>query len=202
MDSQCGTETLTPIASIHQRVAKWKEITGKSAPSPPSSIPRSSGGPQGGLRRASGGSPGGLSLARAGGKEISLHIGDICDYEFFSEAVKSFMPDAMVHFGEQRSAPYSMLNRAKGVFTQTNNVMGTINTLYAIKVRRIPSTSMPSTPSILPHHTINTLYGIEVRCIPSTIVPSYHQHPLYHQGKAYTVNHRTIIPSTPSMPSR
>jgi nucleoside-diphosphate-sugar epimerase len=56
------------------------------------------------------------------GKKIGLYIGDVCDYEFFSEAVKSFAPDAMIHFGEQRSAPYSMLSRSKGVFTQTNNV--------------------------------------------------------------------------------
>lgn len=56
------------------------------------------------------------------GKKIGLYIGDVCDYEFFSEAVKGFAPDAMIHFGEQRSAPYSMLSRSKGVFTQTNNV--------------------------------------------------------------------------------
>jgi nucleoside-diphosphate-sugar epimerase len=71
------------------------------------------------------------------GKKIELFVGDVCDYEFFSEAVKSFAPDSMVHFGEQRSAPYSMLSRSKGVYTQTNNVVGTINTLYAIKVRHL-----------------------------------------------------------------
>ena len=37
--------------------------------------------------------------------------------------------------GEQRSAPYSMMDRAKSVFTQQNNVLGTINVLYAIKAR-------------------------------------------------------------------
>jgi nucleoside-diphosphate-sugar epimerase len=105
MDQQCGTQSLTPIASIHDRVAKWEELTGK---------------------------------------KIDLYIGDITDYGFFSEAVKSFLPDAMVHFGEQRSAPYSMLSREKGVFTQTNNVMGTINTLYAIKVVFIEMSSSTS----------------------------------------------------------
>ena len=38
-----------------------------------------------------------------------------------------------MHYGEQRSAPYSMMDRTRAVFTQTNNVMGTINVMYAIK---------------------------------------------------------------------
>lgn len=40
----------------------------------------------------------------------------------------------MVHFGEQRSAPYSMIDRSKAVYTQHNNVIGTVNVLFAIKV--------------------------------------------------------------------
>jgi nucleoside-diphosphate-sugar epimerase len=68
------------------------------------------------------------------GQHIQLAIGDICDWEFFGELFESFHPDAVVHFGEQRSAPYSMIDRQRAVFTQTNNVVGTINVLYAIKV--------------------------------------------------------------------
>jgi UDP-sulfoquinovose synthase len=60
-------------------------------------------------------------------------IGDICDWEFLSQAVTSFKPDAMVHFGEQRSAPYSMIDRQRAVFTQHNNVIGNINVMFAIK---------------------------------------------------------------------
>lgn len=67
------------------------------------------------------------------GRDILLHIGDICDFEFLSEAFKSFEPDAVVHFGEQRSAPYSMIDRTRAVFTQHNNVIGTLNVLFAIK---------------------------------------------------------------------
>lgn len=67
------------------------------------------------------------------GKTIELHIGDICDFEFLSETFKSFEPDAVVHFGEQRSAPYSMIDRSRAVFTQNNNVIGTLNVLFAIK---------------------------------------------------------------------
>lgn len=65
---------------------------------------------------------------------MDLEIGDICDWEFFSEAFQKFKPDAVVHFGEQRSAPYSMIDRSRAVFTQHNNVIGTINVLFAIKV--------------------------------------------------------------------
>ncbi|KAL6296020.1 hypothetical protein ACE6H2_004162 [Prunus campanulata] len=67
------------------------------------------------------------------GKSIELYIGDVCDFEFLSEAFKSFVPDSVVHFGEQRSAPYSMIDRSRAVFTQQNNVMGTLNVLFAIK---------------------------------------------------------------------
>ena len=67
------------------------------------------------------------------GKTIQLYIGDICDFEFLSEAFKSFEPDSVVHFGEQRSAPYSMIDRSRAVFTQHNNVIGTLNVLFAIK---------------------------------------------------------------------
>jgi UDP-sulfoquinovose synthase len=70
------------------------------------------------------------------GQHIELAVGDICDWEFFGDAFSSFRPDAVVHFGEQRSAPYSMIDRQRAVFTQTNNVVGTINVLFAIKVRR------------------------------------------------------------------
>ena len=68
------------------------------------------------------------------GKHIDLRVGDICDFEFLQAAFQGFQPDAVVHFGEQRSAPYSMIDRSRAVFTQHNNVIGTINVLFAIKV--------------------------------------------------------------------
>ncbi|PWA48804.1 NAD-dependent epimerase/dehydratase [Artemisia annua] len=66
-------------------------------------------------------------------KDINLYIGDVCDFEFLSEAFTSFKPDAVVHFGEQRSAPFSMIDRSRAVYTQQNNVLGTLNVLFAIK---------------------------------------------------------------------
>lgn len=68
------------------------------------------------------------------GNHIDLQIGDICDWEFLEDVFTSFKPDAVVHFGEQRSAPYSMIDRARAVYTQQNNVIGTINVMFAIKV--------------------------------------------------------------------
>ncbi|KAF5835113.1 UDP-sulfoquinovose synthase [Dunaliella salina] len=67
------------------------------------------------------------------GRHIDLAIGDVCDWEFFGEKFRTFSPDAVVHFGEQRSAPYSMIDRKHAVYTQNNNVIGTLNVLYAIK---------------------------------------------------------------------
>ena len=67
------------------------------------------------------------------GRPIEVYIGDIQDYDFLAEVVPQFSPDAIVHFGEQRSAPYSMIDREHAVFTQTNNVVGTLNLLYAMK---------------------------------------------------------------------
>jgi len=67
------------------------------------------------------------------GNVIESFIGDITDYDFLSSVVKSFEPEAIVHFAEQRSAPYSMIDRKHAVFTQVGNVTGTLNVLYAIR---------------------------------------------------------------------
>jgi UDP-sulfoquinovose synthase len=67
------------------------------------------------------------------GKKIDLYIGDITDYAFLNKAMRDFEPESIVHFGEQRSAPYSMIDRDHAVFTQVNNVVGTLNILYAMR---------------------------------------------------------------------
>ncbi|MFN5754830.1 MAG: NAD-dependent epimerase/dehydratase family protein [Pseudanabaena sp.] len=93
-DNELGVTTLTPIASIQERVHKWKAVSGQ---------------------------------------DIQLFIGDITKYEFLQKIFRDFEPDAVVHFGEQRSAPFSMIDREHAVLTQVNNVVGTLNLLYAIK---------------------------------------------------------------------
>ena len=93
-DNTICVETLTPIASIQQRIQRWKDLTGKT---------------------------------------IDLFIGDLTDYRFTRKAMETFEPEAVVHFGEQRSAPFSMVDRDNAVLTQVNNVVGTLNLLYVIK---------------------------------------------------------------------
>jgi UDP-sulfoquinovose synthase len=93
-DEELQTNSLTPIASIEDRIAAWE---------------------------------------RTSGRKIDLFLGDLNDYGFVADAVARFKPDAIVHFAEQRSAPYSMIDREHAVFTQVNNVVGNLNVLFAIK---------------------------------------------------------------------
>jgi UDP-sulfoquinovose synthase len=67
------------------------------------------------------------------GIKIEQFTGDITEYDFLSSMIQAFEPDAVVHFAEQRSAPYSMIDRKHAVFTQVNNVVGTMNLLFALR---------------------------------------------------------------------
>ena len=67
------------------------------------------------------------------GKVIDLFVGDVTDYDFLSSFITTFQPEAIVHFAEQRSAPYSMIDHKHAVFTQVTNVVGTLNLLFAIR---------------------------------------------------------------------
>jgi UDP-sulfoquinovose synthase len=67
------------------------------------------------------------------GKKIDVFVGDICDYPFVQNFMRKFEPEAILHFGEQRSAPFSMIDREHAVMTQVTNVTGTLNLLYAIR---------------------------------------------------------------------
>ncbi|WP_085992082.1 NAD-dependent epimerase/dehydratase family protein [Oceanobacillus senegalensis] len=93
-DDELRSNSVTPIASLEERVNKWKEMTGN---------------------------------------EIKTFIGDLNHYDFLSEVFRQTEPEAFVHFAEQRSAPYSMIDREHAVYTQSNNVIGNLNVLYAIK---------------------------------------------------------------------
>jgi UDP-sulfoquinovose synthase len=93
-DDELHSNSLTPIASIEDRIARWKELTGR---------------------------------------EIRLYIGDLNHYDFLRTVLMQNRPEAFVHFAEQRSAPYSMIDREHAVFTQVNNVVGTLNVIYGIR---------------------------------------------------------------------
>jgi UDP-sulfoquinovose synthase len=92
-DLECGFNSLVPILTLHERIAAWKEVSGR---------------------------------------QIQIYIGDTMDYEALAAVFRNVQPEAVVHFAEQRSAPYSMIDRKHAVFTQTNNVIGTLNVLYAM----------------------------------------------------------------------
>jgi UDP-sulfoquinovose synthase len=69
------------------------------------------------------------------GLDIDLHVGDVTDYAFLEAVVGGFRPDAIVHYGQQPSAPFSMIDVRHAVYTQTNNVIGNLNLLFAIRDR-------------------------------------------------------------------
>ena len=66
------------------------------------------------------------------GLHIETFVGDLTDPAFVHRVVRTTRPDAIVHFAEQRSAPYSMIDQQHAVYTQVNNVVGTLNLIYAI----------------------------------------------------------------------
>jgi UDP-sulfoquinovose synthase len=69
------------------------------------------------------------------GRTIEWHEFDLCDEGALDELIGASPPDAVVHFAEQRSAPYSMISPRHGVETQVNNVVGTLRLLYALRDR-------------------------------------------------------------------
>ncbi|GJM83717.1 UDP-sulfoquinovose synthase [Paenibacillus sp. HMSSN-139] len=93
-DDELRSNSLTPIASLEERVECWEELTGR---------------------------------------KIRVFLGDLNHYDFLSEVMRQVRPDAFVHFAEQRSAPYSMIDREHAVYTQANNVIGTLNVGYALR---------------------------------------------------------------------
>ena len=69
----------------------------------------------------------------SGGKEIQTFVGSMEDAAFLDRVVDETLPEAIVHYAEQPSAPYSMRSRDAAVETQFTNVIGTLNLLFAIR---------------------------------------------------------------------
>jgi UDP-sulfoquinovose synthase len=67
------------------------------------------------------------------GKRIVFHEVDIAqDYDAFAAVLEDFKPEAIVHFAEQRAAPYSMRSTKHKRYTVDNNVSATNNLLCAM----------------------------------------------------------------------
>ena len=66
------------------------------------------------------------------GRRIKVRIGDCCDYRFLADLFAEFLPEAVVHYAEQPSAPYSMLDHAAASLTLQNNLQATQNVAWAV----------------------------------------------------------------------
>lgn len=68
-----------------------------------------------------------------GGTPITSHEIDVAEsFESICSLIENIRPEALVHFGEQRSVPYSMESSSGGLFTIRNNLMATTNLLEAL----------------------------------------------------------------------
>lgn len=67
------------------------------------------------------------------GHSLTVFIGDLRNWDFVQEIFQKFSPDCIVHYAEQPSAPYSMLNRKAGMLTLQNNLTVTANIIFAAK---------------------------------------------------------------------
>lgn len=67
------------------------------------------------------------------GYSMMTFIGDLTQWDFTAEVFKTFTPDAIIHYAEQPSAPYSMLNRRAATLTLNNNIQTTANVIFAVR---------------------------------------------------------------------
>ena len=67
------------------------------------------------------------------GHDIRVEIFDICDYRRLHALVDEMRPEAVVHYAEQPSAPFSMAGFDAAALTLNNNLNTTLNILWAVK---------------------------------------------------------------------
>jgi UDP-sulfoquinovose synthase len=94
IDVELETQSLTPIRPLSDRLAAWKQLTGR---------------------------------------EIGLHnftVGE--NYHRLLSLIEEFQPDAIVHFAEQRAAPYSMKSSWHKRYTVSNNLNASNDVCVAI----------------------------------------------------------------------
>ncbi len=93
IDEELGCQSLTPIVSLPERLAAWRETSSRSI--------------------------------------HFTHLDIAQDYDGLLRLIDAQAPDAIVHFAEQRSAPYSMKSSSHKRYTIDNNVRATHNLLAA-----------------------------------------------------------------------
>ncbi|PIR82437.1 NAD-dependent dehydratase [Candidatus Kaiserbacteria bacterium CG10_big_fil_rev_8_21_14_0_10_59_10] len=70
---------------------------------------------------------------QATGKKIRMYVGNLAHERFVARIFRDFKPDVIIHYGEQPSAPFSMMGNERTNETQINNVVGTLNVIYSMK---------------------------------------------------------------------
>ncbi|MEM6398076.1 MAG: NAD-dependent epimerase/dehydratase family protein [Bacteroidota bacterium] len=71
-------------------------------------------------------------FAEKSGKKVEVRIGDLRDMIFVEKLFADFAPDAVVHYAEQPSAPYSLKGYDEAHYTLKNNLEVTHNLIWAI----------------------------------------------------------------------
>jgi UDP-sulfoquinovose synthase len=74
-----------------------------------------------------------IKLLKNKNNNISFKDIDCADYSKFSKVFKKFKPDAVIHYAELPSAPYSMFGHKEGWKTLQNNLQSTFNLISCIK---------------------------------------------------------------------
>jgi UDP-sulfoquinovose synthase len=67
------------------------------------------------------------------GEQIRSYPGSVEDGDFLDGVVAETRPEVVIHYGEQPSAPYSMISRERAVETQYTNVIGNLNLLFSLR---------------------------------------------------------------------
>jgi UDP-sulfoquinovose synthase len=66
------------------------------------------------------------------GRTVAVHSFDLRDYDLVNRLMRDFRPEAVIHYGQIPSAPYSMTDRRHAVFTQMNNIENNLNVVFSI----------------------------------------------------------------------
>jgi UDP-sulfoquinovose synthase len=69
------------------------------------------------------------------GVPLRIDAVDLCDARRLDHLLANLKPQAIVHLAECPSAPYSMIDAEHAAFVQRNNIIGTLNLLFAIRER-------------------------------------------------------------------
>ena len=67
------------------------------------------------------------------GCNVQISDIDCCDFNKLSVLFKKFKPDAVIHFAELPSAPYSMISNNEAWKTLNNNLHATFNLIWCVK---------------------------------------------------------------------